>query len=1015
MGELPAASSLMSSRWSRDNLVTCHPAQLYNGRVREEIGVDALREALEDLGRRHGPVQVGTARRGVFTWDVTCADQRGPFVVQVPLVLDERGRRDRARAEVPRRNFETMRAFRARGLSRFVLEPRDFVTLAGDVPAALFEALPRHRPLTFGGGALQVELEEGERSWGVSLGPGATADLLAELVAALVYHYEPDGEGGGTALADVCFNDGDFLALRRPDGSFDVRLAATRYREGGIGPSLLLLYLVQLMAFEDFDACGSPIALPVLVSNPSVAFEGLVRGLRYRSRDLGQAEEEGARLAERWIRDFGRSRAGRSYRPWVDRFLARRLPLSFGDGSDLRERWWQLSPMHTKIAIADLRAGLGSEIERDEAAAQARTLRALVDRLSHDIGRPPDAQPGAVRINDLSRAELLSVLAEAQGPVDARGVLADDLLAHWPYRSLEDLLARVPGSRGLLALRSSLVFGRVVDAVDQGTLKSLGAPPLPRAEGDAQIGPEVIANREIFGGRSFPASLEVAAARTFPTFEAYMDAALHDERWGYYGHSVSIGQTGHFNTNPEDLSPHYGRWVAAWAFEAWQEMIARGELTEADPFPIVEFGAGNGRLARDFLDHLGRVAGSVVGRVTASSSRVPASARLPAQELASHDPESRRRWALFAERAVYRVYETSASLRGRQRDLLGTRATVTEGDARHPAETLKRDFPDGLRGFVLTNEVPDAFGVHKVILAADGGARVALLVPRVEPALREAGGERVAREIADANAAVRATFGLALNPGDFYLDQRTYRALMDAVADFAPERREALLAGGLWFEEAYVPAATVPELAAHLRANARQYATALAAEPSGVVAYVNVHASRFMRELGTALAVGYVLTVDYGETTWGLIQGARQGDFPFRVYGPWHDFQPRPNDPYAPPGTQDLTADVNFTDLAAAAHDVGLQVVHFGPERNLIGGELAEVVRAAGDDEAVAEFVGNPVFKLLLLATRPSALFSSPLLSSLPLALRDEDLAPSLRARIPAIKERLASGAVSAR
>ncbi len=51
-----------------------------------------------------------------------------------------------------------------------------------------------------------------------------------------------------------------------------------------------------------------------------------------------------------------------------------------------------------------------------------------------------------------------------------------------------------------------------------------------------------------------------------------------------------------------------------------------------------------------------------------------------------------------------------------------------EGDARCPRETLKRDFPGGLRGVVLSNELPDAFGVHKVILSAEGYAWVALVI-----------------------------------------------------------------------------------------------------------------------------------------------------------------------------------------------------------------------------------------------------------------------------------------------
>ena len=63
----------------------------------------------------------------------------------------------------------------------------------------------------------------------------------------------------------------------------------------------------------------------------------------------------------------------------------------------------------------------------------------------------------------------------------------------------------------------------------------------------------------MFGVLPLPPSTHAAAARTFPTFEAYMDAALHDPAWGYYPHHVSIGRGGHFITNPESLSPRYGK------------------------------------------------------------------------------------------------------------------------------------------------------------------------------------------------------------------------------------------------------------------------------------------------------------------------------------------------------------------------------------------------------------------------------------------------------------------------
>ena len=208
-----------------------------------------------------------------------------------------------------------------------------------------------------------------------------------------------------------------------------------------------------------------------------------------------------------------------------------------------------------------------------------------------------------------------------------------------------------------------------------------------------------------------------------------------------------------------------------------------------------------------------------------------------------------------------------------------------------------------------------------------------------------------------------------------------------------------------------MPASAVPELAAHMAAGAAQYAIALAAEDSGVVTYVNVHAGRFIRQIAASLAAGFVVTMDYGDTTWGLIEGARRGEFPFRVYGAEQQFVPRPNDPYSFPGLQDMTADVSFTDLARAGRDAALEVIHFGPERDLVGDELPAVLTAAADDESLAEFLGNPVFKLLILGTRASAVFAGPLLSPLPLERREQDIPRSRRALIASIRDNLSRSA----
>jgi SAM-dependent MidA family methyltransferase len=968
LADLPGASAFLSSRWSRDSLVSSHPARLYDGPVRERIDLDSLEYLVEDLRATRGPFELGAARMGIFTWDIACAGAEGPFTLQVPLVLDERGSRGRAKREIPEHNALNMRHFIAEGLGRFVLEPKDVLVLGGNVPAALFSALPEHRPLFFGQGSLQLELADGRRAFRLLLGAERTADLLAELIAVLVYHYDP-ALAGGTALVDVAVNDGDFLLRRRADGSFDVRLGAARRREPEVPPNLLLLYLVQWMTYEDWSVDHDLSGLPLLISNPSIAFEGVVRGVRYRYRDLGQSEEQAVSDARRWIFEFGRSREGRSYRRFAERFLAGQLPLCFGE--DLRERWWRLAPFQERLGLLELR---GRQSPGAQEAAQARALRAALERLSREIGRRPERAAGTYDINDLDPAGLAELLEAAGVPEASRSAVLGDFFAHWPYRSLDQLLAQVPGARGLRRLKNRLAFGRVIADTDQSTLKSLD--PAPRTDV-----PRAVANPEMLAERALDPELQAAATQVFATFEAYMDGTLHDERFGYYARSVTIGKTGDFDTHPESFSPDYGSWIAEWAFRTWQELVAQGELAQGDAFPIVEFGAGNGRLAVDVL------------KAVATSAAAPV----------APESEARRR---FADRVEYRIYEKSASLREKQRALLGGAALVAEGDARAPEATLKRDFPRGLRGFVVTNEVPDAFGFHKVVLTREGRALAALVVPRAELALCNGLEAPLQERIARADQALRTTFGFSQYPDERYLDQGSYTELMAVLAELPPEARETEL-GRLWFEELYVPAALIPELSAHLRENADEYATALAAEDSGVVTYVNLHAARFMRELGASLAAGLIVTIDYGDTTWALLQGARRGDFPFRVYRDAKDYYPRPNDPYIAPGTQDLTADVNFTELARAGMSAGLELIHFGPERDITGDRLPDLVRRAVEKDRLAKFLGNPVFKLLVLGKRPSGIFQSPLLTPLPLFGREQDVPKAQRQRIPALKAAL--------
>jgi SAM-dependent MidA family methyltransferase len=134
------------------------------------------------------------------------------------------------------------------------------------------------------------------------------------------------------------------------------------------------------------------------------------------------------------------------------------------------------------------------------------------------------------------------------------------------------------------------------------------------------------------------------------------------------------------------------------------------------------------------------------------------------------------------------------------------------------------------------------------------------------------------------------------------------------------------------------------------------------------------------------------------------------------VYGATQAYVPRPNDPYAAPGSQDLTADVNFTALTRAGGAAGLTLVHFGPERDVMGLALSAAVQSgAAEREPLAKFMGNAGFKVLVLGTRSSEAFSAPLVTPLRVEGREQDVPKAQRDRLRRVEDLLArAGATSA-
>lgn len=153
----------------------------------------------------------------------------------------------------------------------------------------------------------------------------------------------------------------------------------------------------------------------------------------------------------------------------------------------------------------------------------------------------------------------------------------------------------------------------------------------------------------------------IAAEGPVP-FERFMDWALYHPEYGYYasGRAAPGRDEGDFTTAPQ-LSRLFGRCLAALVIAA-DEALGRPE-----PFTLVEGGAGEGRLARDLLDALVERAPELYGRL------------------------------------VYAPEEAGPVWAARQEELL----------APHRPR-LSREHPAAFGGLYLSNELADAFPVHRL-------------------------------------------------------------------------------------------------------------------------------------------------------------------------------------------------------------------------------------------------------------------------------------------------------------
>ncbi len=139
---------------------------------------------------------------------------------------------------------------------------------------------------------------------------------------------------------------------------------------------------------------------------------------------------------------------------------------------------------------------------------------------------------------------------------------------------------------------------------------------------------------------------------------------------------------------------------------------------------------------------------------------------------------------------------------------------------------------------------------------------------------------------------------------------------------------------------------------------------------------VNLYAEAWLGSLTAILEQGAIFIIDYGHTARDYFHTSRAAGG-IRCHYQHHVH----NDPLILAGLQDLTAHVNFTDLAEAAHQVGLNVVGLQSQSDfLLAGEMLNLAQQQSLDD-FQQLQQSAALKRLLLPEQMGTIFKALTLS----------------------------------
>jgi SAM-dependent MidA family methyltransferase len=346
-------------------------------------------------------------------------------------------------------------------------------------------------------------------------------------------------------------------------------------------------------------------------------------------------------------------------------------------------------------------------------------------------------------------------------------------------------------------------------------------------------------------------------------FSRYMELCLYDPDHGYYSRNAEqFGKAGDFYTS-SDVHAVFGRLMARQFEEMWRV------LGSPEKIAVVELGPGRGLLAQDVLDW--------------SEKKFPAFFRALHYVLVETSPVLRQRMKSTLRKHLDSGKTAFASPEENGATLANQIEPDAELDAEPETETDACDHQNA-----HTTSGPAAERRQNAAHSASrGSAPPAAKAPegRKKPPMIEAATENTilfANEFFDA-----LPVEILSAQGTLRLDARDGRFL-ETWAPSSPEELEFLDRHSIHPEP-------------------------------GERVEVQLMAQRYTRQIASTSNRGFLIAIDYGYTRAEQLAGRHRGTLKAIRQ---HSVSANP---YEAPGEQDITADVNFTALAAAAEGRGMQ------------------------------------------------------------------------------------------